>query len=61
MGEELTHKLIMIEKKNQLSIFERGIDLDIFNNDMDIAGDLRIEFREYLDNPKKRVPHKTKA
>ena len=39
MGEELTHKLIMIEKKNQLSIFERGIDMDIFNNDMDIAGD----------------------
>ena len=37
MGEELTHKLIMIEKKNHPSIFERGIDLDIFNNDMNIA------------------------
>ena len=36
MGEELTHKLIMIEKKNYPSIFERGIDLDIFNNDMNI-------------------------
>ena len=34
MGEELTHKHIMIEKKNHPSIFERGIDLDIFNNDM---------------------------
>ena len=31
MGEEYTHKLIVIEKKNHLSIFERGINLDIFN------------------------------
>ena len=41
MGEELTHKLIMIEKKNHPSIFERGIDLDMFNNDMNIVGDWR--------------------
>ena len=41
MGEELTHKLIMIEKKNHLSIFKRGIDLDIFNNDMNITRDWR--------------------
>ena len=41
MGEELTHKLIMIEKKNHPSIFERGIYLDIFNSDMNIAGDWR--------------------
>ena len=39
MGEELTYKLIMIEKKNHPSIFERGINLDIFNNDMNIARD----------------------
>ena len=41
IGEELTNKLIMIERKNHPSIFERGIDLDIFNNDMNIAGDWR--------------------
>ena len=41
MGEELTHKLIMIEKKNHPSIFERGTDLDMFNNDMNIDGDWR--------------------
>ena len=41
MGEEFTHKFIMIEKKNHLSIFERGIDRNIFNNDMNIAGDWR--------------------
>ena len=41
MGEELTHKLIMIEKKNHPSIFERGIDLDILKNDMNIVEDWR--------------------
>ena len=61
MGEELTHMLIMIEKKNHSSIFERGIDLDIFNNDMSIAGVWRTEFKEYLENPNKRVPYRTKA
>ena len=61
MGDESTNKLIMIEKNNHPSIFERGIDLDIFNNDMNIAGDQRTKFREYLENPTKRVPHKTKT
>ena len=51
----------MIEKKNHPSIFERGIDLDIFNNDMNIAGDWRTKFREYLENLNKRVPHRLKA
>ena len=41
MGEELTHKLIMIEKKTHPSIFEMGINLDIFNNDINITGDWR--------------------
>ena len=41
MDEELTHKLIMIETKNHSSIFKRGIDLDILNNDMNIVGDWR--------------------
>ena len=35
----------MIEKKNHASIFE---------------GDWRIEFIEYLENPNKRVPYRTK-
>ena len=39
IGEEFTHKLNMIEKNNHPSNFERGIDLDIFNNDMNITGD----------------------
>ena len=51
----------MIEKKNHSSIFDRGINLGIFNNDMNIAGDWRTKFREYLENPNKRVPYRTKA
>ena len=61
MGEELTHKLIMVEKKNHPSIFERGIDLNIFNNDMNIVGDWRREVKEYLQNPNKRVLQRMKA
>ena len=57
MSEELTHKLLMIEKKKNPPNFEKGIDLDIFNNDMNIPGDWRIEFIEYLE----RVLHITKA
>ena len=41
MIEELSHKLIMIKKKNHPSIFERGINLNIFNNDMNITRDWR--------------------
>ena len=51
----------MIEKKNHPSIFDRGINLGIFNNDMNIVGDWKTNFREYLENPNKRVPHRTKA
>ena len=61
MGEELTRKLIMIDKNNHSSIFERGIKLNIFTNDMNIVEDCRIKFREYLENPNKRVPHIMKA
>ena len=51
----------MIENKNHLSIFERGINLDIYNNDMSIVGYWRTKFRKYLKNENKRVPHITKA
>ena len=51
----------MIKKKNRHSIFEMGINLDIFNNNMNIVDDWRTKFREYLENPNKRVPHKRKA
>ena len=39
IGEEFTYKFIILEKKNHPSNFEMGIDLDIFNNYMNIVGD----------------------
>ena len=37
MGKELTHKLIVIENKYHPLIFESGINLDIFDKDMNIS------------------------
>ena len=51
----------MTKKKNRHSIFEMVINLDIFNNDMNIVEDWRTKFREYLENPNNRVPQKRKA
>ena len=61
MREELTHKLIVIRKKNHPSIYERGIRLEVINTYANVAGDWRIKIREYLENPNRQVPHKVKA
>ena len=39
MNEELTHKLIVIGKKNHLSIYERRIRLEFFSIDANVVGD----------------------
>ena len=39
MSEELTHKLIVIGKKNHPSIYERGIRLEVFNTDANVVRD----------------------
>ena len=39
MSEELTHKLIMIGKKNHPLIFERGIRFAVVNIDVNVVGD----------------------
>ena len=39
MSEELTYKLIVISKKNHLSIYERGIRLEVASVDANVAGD----------------------
>ena len=38
-GEELTHKLVAIEKKNHPLIFEMEVNVYISNNDMNIVRD----------------------
>ena len=61
MSEELTHKLIVIRKKNHPSIYERGIRLEIINTDENVAEYWIIKIREYLEDPNRQVPHKVKA
>ena len=61
MNEELTHKLIVIGKKNYPSIYERGIRLEVINTDANVVGDWRIKIRECLENPNRQVPHRVKA
>ena len=39
MSEKLTHKLIVIGKKNHPSIYERGIRLEVISTDANVAGD----------------------
>ena len=53
MSEELTHKLIVIGKKNHPSIYERGIRLEVVNTYANVGGDWRNNIREYLEDPNK--------
>ena len=61
MIEELTHRLILIGKKNHPSIYERGIRLEVVNTDVNVARDWRIKIGEYLEDPNRQAPHRVKA
>ena len=61
MSEELTHKLIVIGKKNHPLIYERGIRLEVVGTNANVAGDKRIKIIEYLEDPNRQVPHRVKA
>ena len=39
MSEELSHKLIVIGKKNHPSVFEKRIRLEVVNTDVNVARD----------------------
>ena len=60
-SEELTHKLILIGKKNHPSIYERGIRLEVVSTDINVAEDWRIKIREYLEDHNMKIPHRVKA
>ena len=61
MSEELTHKLIVIGKRNHPSIYERGIILEFVNTHANVTGDWRDNIIEYLEDPNRQIPHKMKA
>ena len=60
-SEELTHKLIVIGKKNHPSMYEMRFKLEVVNTNENVARDWRIKIREYLKDPNRYVPHRVKA
>ena len=61
MSKELTHKFIVVGKKNHPLIYEREIRLEVVSIDANVAGDWRIKIKEYLEDPNRQVPHRVKA
>ena len=61
MSEKLTHKLIVIGKRNHPSIYERGIKLEVVNTYANIVEDWRNNIKEYLEEPNRNVPHWVKV
>ena len=53
--------LIVIGKKNHPLIYKRGIRLEVFSTDVNVARDWRIKIREYLENPNRQVLFRVKA
>ena len=51
----------MIGKKNQPSIYEMGIRLEVVNIDANVGEYWRIKIREYLEDLNRQVPHRVKA
>ena len=57
LSEELTHRLILVQKRQHPSIIERGILSSVFSVDVNIAGDWRTELENYLRCLRKRAPY----
>lgn len=57
MSTDLTHKMVLIQKRSHPSILQRGIQVDTFNLNIDLAGDWRTEIREVLESPEKSFPY----
>ncbi|XP_073138570.1 uncharacterized protein [Henckelia pumila] len=57
LSEELTHRLVLIQKKNHPSIIQRGLQVETFNLDVNLAGDWRYELKEALKCPEKSTPY----
>ena len=61
LSDELTHKLILVQKRHCPYIIERGILTDFFSMDVDLVGDCRVEIEKYLSSQGKKVPYSLKV
>ncbi|XP_075515608.1 uncharacterized protein LOC142550256 [Primulina tabacum] len=57
MSPELTHRLVLIQKKNHPSIQQRGIQVDMLNLDVNLAGDWRDDMKMVLESTGRDIPH----
>lgn len=60
MSDELTHKSILIQKRNHPYIEERGMPMDVFKIDIEVVGNWRNSIRQYLQNSKSNTPLRIK-
>ncbi|XP_073014563.1 uncharacterized protein [Primulina eburnea] len=60
MSPELTHKQVLIQKKNHPSIQQRGIQVDTLNLDINLAGDWRDDMKMMLESTGRDIPHDLK-
>ncbi|XP_075473939.1 uncharacterized protein LOC142504995 [Primulina tabacum] len=56
MSPELTHKLVLIQKRNHPSIQQRGIQVETFNLDINLTGDWRDDIKHVLESPGRDIP-----
>ncbi|XP_073137497.1 uncharacterized protein [Henckelia pumila] len=57
LSEELTHRLVLIQKKNHPSIMQMGLQVETFNLYTNLAGDWQEELKEALKFPEKSTPY----
>ncbi|XP_073041873.1 uncharacterized protein [Primulina eburnea] len=57
MSPELTHRLVLIQKKNHPSIQQRGIQVDTLNLDINLAGDWRDDMKMVLESTGRDIPN----
>ncbi|XP_073279508.1 uncharacterized protein [Primulina huaijiensis] len=57
MSPELTHRLVLIQKRNHPSIQQRGIQVDTLNLDINLAGDWRDDIKQVLELIGRDIPH----
>ncbi|XP_073270596.1 uncharacterized protein [Primulina huaijiensis] len=57
MSPELTHRLVLIQKRNHPSIQQRGIQVDTLNLDINLAGDWRDDIKQVLESTGRDIPH----
>ncbi|XP_073049435.1 uncharacterized protein [Primulina eburnea] len=54
---ELTHRLVLIQKKNHPSIQQRGIQADTLNLNINLVGDWRDDMKQVLESTGRDIPH----